>query len=81
MLLSPQTWHNFKHQQIQPLLAAGGAVEEYDNQQELGVRGGIVTVFAFSLIVLVCGGRVQAAKASSNGGSWNLGGHDRCRRC
>ena len=39
--LSPQTWHDFKLQQVQPLVAVGGAVEEYDNQQELGVRGEI----------------------------------------
>ena len=43
VLLSLQTWHNFKLQWVQPLVAAGGAVEQYDNQQELGVRGGITT--------------------------------------
>jgi hypothetical protein len=41
--LSPQTWHDFKLQQVQPLVAAGRAMKEYDNQQELGVRGGIAT--------------------------------------
>jgi hypothetical protein len=43
VLLSPQTWHNFKLQRVQPLVAAGEAVEEYNNQQELGVKGGITT--------------------------------------
>ncbi len=43
VLLSPQTWHDFKLHWVQPLVAAGGAVEEYDNQKELGVRGGIAT--------------------------------------
>lgn len=39
-----------------------------------------VIVFAFIVVILVCAGGGRAAKASSDGRPWNLGGRDRCRR-
>ena len=39
-----------------------------------------VIVFAFLLVVLICAGRGRAAKALSNGGLWDPGGCNHCRR-
>ena len=40
-----------------------------------------VILFAFLLVILVCADRGRAAKASSKGGSWDLGGRNRSPRC
>ena len=61
-----------------PPIAPLGAMTPLEVQvaQTLSVMADIV--FAFLLVVLVCVGGGRAVKALSDGGSWDLGGHDCC---
>ena len=83
VLLSLQTWHTFKLQPVQPLVAVGGAVEEYNNQQELGLEVGLRQAAAAqrrvvgfgrarsSLLLLTAATTTKARDDKSEDRAWN----------